>query len=289
MVTLRGDELAPAGAAITTLRRAAREFWRSHIKGSAIEHPTLGRIDFTSKGERKFFATSANPGKLRFVPVLPHIVSSADVVKSEPARSKGPNDNVVAYHWLEAAVELGGQSLRLGVTVFEDNVGNKFYNLNTAIKNDEDAQLTRPDNVERNASPRKDGEPSRESTVPHSDDGSNLTIVARPPRDLSGPGAQERPFPQGFHAPMTPLEQCLLDLTETPVAVVARNAQGGVFIRAVNGALERLAGRTLVAEPPPPPCWKSRWETWNRRSERRARTEPFFSPPRIQDRRNGGP
>lgn len=50
---------------------------------------------------------------------------------------------------------------------------------------------------------------------------------------------------------MTPFEQLLLDLSETPAAVVERKAAGGVFVLAVNDALARLAGRTLVAEPAP--------------------------------------
>lgn len=143
VASVKGDELAPESADIKTLRTAAREHWNENIKGTSVEHQELGKIEFTSSGRGKFFSASADPDKLRLVPALKDIVANADLVRSEAHIATKPNDNIRRWYWLEANVDLGGQTRRVGVNVFEDHKGNKFYNLNATPEIQEGPQRTR--------------------------------------------------------------------------------------------------------------------------------------------------
>ncbi|WP_019644360.1 LPD3 domain-containing protein [Novispirillum itersonii] len=87
-VEIRGDELAPAGADLKTLRDAATTWWMRTLKAetdsrgrvirpSFVDHPQLGEIHFTTKGKDKFFQSAANPDRLRMVPKLKEIIQAA--------------------------------------------------------------------------------------------------------------------------------------------------------------------------------------------------------------------
>jgi hypothetical protein len=65
--------------------------------------------------------------------------------------------------------------MRVGVTVFEDNRGNKFYNLEANIGKTKDAQRTHRKD-EGNASFGGTGEPTRETDVGSDDGDVNLII-----------------------------------------------------------------------------------------------------------------
>jgi hypothetical protein len=184
VAAVKGDELGPAGELtreqLGALREAAREVWLKDIRGTTVEHPTLGKIYFSRSGEGEFFTYSADPDKLRLVPALKEIVRGAEHKGTTPHTPRGPGDNVKAYHWLEADVTIGGKPRRVGITVFEDRHGNKFYNLTTnVIGGDAKGKGAKVADTEgRGKAPSQEGtEPSYDQKIGPADDGVNLTFL----------------------------------------------------------------------------------------------------------------
>jgi hypothetical protein len=144
-VTLAGDELAPKGAPIEDLRKAARAFWKANLAKTKVAHPTLGEIAFTGKGEGKLFSSSANADKLRLVAALADIVKNA-TVSGEPREVTGKDghrQDITRFYYLTAPVRLDGRDLTVGVTVFEDRHGNKFYNINDTAESQKARRFAR--------------------------------------------------------------------------------------------------------------------------------------------------
>ena len=132
-VAVRGDELGvPDGAPIKEYRQAAREVYRQ-LQKTPAQRADLGEIRFTTAGFGKLFATGADPRKWQLVPRLKELVENAAYIQRVPL-SKPRQDDIVAFHWLEADVNLNGEPLRVGIQIAEDSKGNKFYNLNQDLE-----------------------------------------------------------------------------------------------------------------------------------------------------------
>lgn len=115
------------------LRKFADQYYKQNLLGRSVSNPDIGEVQFTRKGLEKSRATSANPLKSQLIPYLPEIISSARLISTTENRAGRPGDNVKQWHWLETDADVKGIPHRLGVTVFEDDRGNKYYNLNVEI------------------------------------------------------------------------------------------------------------------------------------------------------------
>lgn len=127
---LTGEEIAPAGATLADLRTAARDFYANHLAGRSVENPTLGKIEFSNRGLGKAISSSANPLKLQAFAAVEDVLKNGTVVRSEPNSAPGKTRAIVAYHYVEAPVEIGGTVHRVGVTVEEHADGKLYYNHN---------------------------------------------------------------------------------------------------------------------------------------------------------------
>ncbi len=131
VATLTGKELgefgdnchSPARGGVVFLQRQLAKTQRSIRRSARSPSPREGAA-------RKFVSTSADPRKLQMVPALRDIIEKGTLIRSTPATPRSAHDNIGAYHWVEANVDLAGAPLRVGVSIFEDANGNKFYNLN---------------------------------------------------------------------------------------------------------------------------------------------------------------
>lgn len=128
-IIVRGDELGvPDGAEIAEYRKAAREVYRQ-LQKTPAHREDLGEIRFSGDGFREMKQAGADKRKWQLIPRLKELVENAEYIQRNDL-SKTRKDRIVAFHWLEASVELDGRLLRVGLNIAEDFNGNKFYNLN---------------------------------------------------------------------------------------------------------------------------------------------------------------
>jgi len=178
-IVLRGDELGDAPD-IKNLRVAAETYYRENLQGTVASRGDIGNVAFTRKGRDKTFSFSGNPEKLRMVPGLKTLIETGEY-KGRTALSEPRPDKAVAFHWIEGNVDLGGKRYRAGVTILEDNRGNKFYNFN------EDLGRELGRGVSLN---RKSGGLGHDSNITNKGDDVNLTL--RNPERLAVDTGAER-------------------------------------------------------------------------------------------------
>ncbi|GFE61920.1 JAB domain-containing protein [Geobacter sp. AOG2] len=128
-VRLTGKELGDHGDDLAALRKAAVDWYREHLQVKEPAHrDDLGEIAFTRKGRKEVEHFSADPNKLKMVPLLREIIESGDYVREEqPDHPR--KDGIVKFHLIDADVEMAGKLYRVQVEVGEDKAGNKFYDL----------------------------------------------------------------------------------------------------------------------------------------------------------------
>lgn len=182
VIDLRGDELAPEGVDIKTLRAAARAFYRDILRKAPVRNPAIGDVAFTRKGEDKVFSNSADPRTLRLIYGLREIIERGEY-KGRTELDEPRRDGVVAFHWIEANVTLDGKPLRIGVTVYEDSAGHKFYNLNQDVDEFQEKQKARGLSRESKSGaggPSSGGETSLSQNITRPATDINLEVIAQP-------------------------------------------------------------------------------------------------------------
>ncbi len=148
------------------LRKSAVKFYKKELQGKSVQHPELGEIKFTSAGRDKFSSTSADARKLKVVPKLEDIIKTGRVVGEEENHKKTAHFNIKKYFFLANDVVMEGKPVTVGVTVFEDNNGNLYYNHNIL------------DETKAKASPGSAGGTHEvRSTPPYNEAFTNLSIT----------------------------------------------------------------------------------------------------------------
>ncbi len=128
LVQLTGDELG-SYKDIKELRQKAIDFYKNNLQGSKVKHPELGEILFSRQGRDEYEAFSANPDKLKMVVALRPIIETGHYLGAEPLH-KVRKDGAIRFHCLENTVQIGaGKEQKVKVIVWEDDNGNKFYDL----------------------------------------------------------------------------------------------------------------------------------------------------------------
>lgn len=122
---LTGEEIAPAATPIKDLRTKAAEWFKTKLRGTSVDSQALGKpVKFESS--RKAISDSANPDKLRLFAALPEMIAKGRLIGSEPPLKGG--ENIKAFHYLEAFVELNGEPRRVTLSVREQTDGALYYN-----------------------------------------------------------------------------------------------------------------------------------------------------------------
>lgn len=127
---ITGDEIAPKDADLQTLRRAARDYYKTNLQGQKVHNDSLGDIALTGRGISKAMSSSANQAKLRMFAALHDVLAHGSLVRSAENRDLARKPDAVRYHYIEAPVEMDGHLLRVGVTVEEHKDGKLYYNHN---------------------------------------------------------------------------------------------------------------------------------------------------------------
>lgn len=125
---LSGNEISESLTAENVVA-ATSSYFKSHLAGRSVNHPQLGQIKMT-------ISTTMNKirGGLHFdieraklVPALPEILSKGVVTdESEPNKSS----RFDRFYYIEADVDVGPVTYRVGVTVGRDRNGKFAYNIN---------------------------------------------------------------------------------------------------------------------------------------------------------------
>lgn len=95
------------------------------MAGTTVEHPKLGKINFSNKGYKKPISFSADERKLRIFPYLPEIIKSGKIISSENDRYSRKNIN----EWvvLSSSVKIDNKQETIRVNVRKDSSGNLYY------------------------------------------------------------------------------------------------------------------------------------------------------------------
>jgi hypothetical protein len=133
---LKGNELGVKEG--ETVRDADKRYYEKELMEHPAEREGFGKVSFyKGSGWSKLeHTTKSDEEHLKLLPAVKPVIEKGEYLGAvKPDSSEGKKKRIAAYHYFEANVGLGGKNKYVGVTVIEDEQGNKFYNL---VKNPED-------------------------------------------------------------------------------------------------------------------------------------------------------
>ena len=108
-----------------------REWYSKNLVPNPVSNPEIGLIKFSRKGLGKAISSDGlNPLKLQLFAAVRDILKNGEVIRREDNHDRNTLPDIVAYHWIEAPVEVGGVTHRANVTVREHRNGKLYYNHN---------------------------------------------------------------------------------------------------------------------------------------------------------------
>lgn len=112
------------------LRSAAKAFL-SEMRGEWIDCPILGKqVEIRQRGIKETIAFSADPRKLKLIPAIRQIISTAASFSKEENHKLQQKPDVLAYFKLKNTVSIGGESpVSVSVVVAEDSLGAMHYDM----------------------------------------------------------------------------------------------------------------------------------------------------------------
>jgi hypothetical protein len=185
--SISGQEFGAADAPVGDLRKAAKQWYDSTLRGTTVTNEASGRDVVFSNG-KKAFSASANPEKVRLFAALPDLIRRGTIKRSEAPIDPSAEKAVKAYHWLEGDVRVGDRVVHAGVTLREDDKGTLYYNHNPVEMEGPPASEARAAPAHKAGGLPSEGEALGQSLAP---DGLNLHVL--------GQGAAQR----GFFDPLT--------------------------------------------------------------------------------------
>jgi hypothetical protein len=128
VATLTGEEIIAADASAEEIRKAARGWYRANLAGTTVTSPDLGEIAFVARGLKKAVNASADTLKLRLFPALIAIMEQGQLVDTVPNNDPTGFPHILRYHFIEASVAVGSETVRVRVNVEERTNGKIYYN-----------------------------------------------------------------------------------------------------------------------------------------------------------------
>lgn len=108
----------------------ARVYFKEHLQGGSVTRRDIGEIRITGKGWKKLRrGLTTDPLKVKLIPAIRAIIEKGEHQGRE-GLTKERTDDIVAFHFFTASVEIEGMVVEVSVSVAEDSFGNLFYNLN---------------------------------------------------------------------------------------------------------------------------------------------------------------
>lgn len=175
VATLTGEEIAPLGADIKTLRDRAFAYYKRTYLAKSVTTSDGRKVMFTGRGQRK--ATSKGETLLRAIPAIRDILERGSLSRSEPGR----DPSTKAMHSYVADIEIAGERHHVGVSVRETHEGHFKYDLFLAKDNVGESQSLTTDGA-------RQGRAIQFGITPA--DGLNLFIVDEERNPNSGQAAK---------------------------------------------------------------------------------------------------
>jgi len=123
---LKGDELGVRDG--ESIQDAAHRYY-DELRKSPAKRDGFGIVEFTRVGRNKLDSASRpDPKRLKLLPAVRLIIERGDYIGCAEL-SKERKDGLVAFHYFEGNVMVGGEKKFAGVSVGEDAFKHKFYNL----------------------------------------------------------------------------------------------------------------------------------------------------------------
>jgi len=176
VTSISGEEIAPHDTDTKTLRDAARQWYDANLRGTSVVNAASGKAIEFRKASKSFNA-SANPEKLRLFAALREVVAKGEIRSTTEPTDQARRQNVKAYHWLTATVELDGKPVQVGVTLREDNRGHLYYNHNP-VETKASPASELGDTAHKAGAGTNEGEAFEQSVAPAGGD-INLEILAQ--------------------------------------------------------------------------------------------------------------
>lgn len=112
---------------VKALRAVAIDAFEAML-GDWVPCPALGMdVELRRSGLKKVKSTSADPRKLKIIPVLKKLIGSAKKVGVKPNYDKANSSNILEYQTLRSLITLAGQELSVRFVVGKDDKGAYHY------------------------------------------------------------------------------------------------------------------------------------------------------------------
>ncbi|MFC2752086.1 MAG: hypothetical protein ACFN9G_01850 [Cardiobacterium sp.] len=110
---------------------ATRDWFKANLQGKVFHRKGVGDIRITGGSWKKKlrFNLKRDLLKARLIPAIPDVLQHGHYYGREEL-AKVRDDNIVAFHYFGANVEVGGNVVEVSVSVAEDQFGKLFYNIN---------------------------------------------------------------------------------------------------------------------------------------------------------------
>lgn len=127
---LSGEEIA-ADLTQDNVTEKTRDWFKANLQGKVFHREGVGDIRITGGSWKKKlrFNLKRDLLKARLIPAIPDVLQHGHYYGREEL-AKVRDDNIVAFHYFGANVEVGGNVVEVSVSVAEDQFGKLFYNIN---------------------------------------------------------------------------------------------------------------------------------------------------------------
>lgn len=127
---LSGEEIA-ADLTQDNVTEKTRDWFKANLQGKVFHREGVGDIRITGGSWKKKlrFNLKRDLLKARLVPAIPDVLQHGHYYGRREL-DKVRDDNIVAFHYFGANVEVGGNVVEVSVSVAEDQFGKLFYNIN---------------------------------------------------------------------------------------------------------------------------------------------------------------
>lgn len=158
---------------------SAREYYKNNLQGKTLHREEIGDIRVAGKGWKKAKrGAKTDELKAKLFPAIPDVIERGQYHGREAVT--GRKDDIVAFHYFDGRVDVGGNPVQAGATVAEDSRGNLFYNINHDANTLWEKRKARhlPRLEARGGEPSTEGSPSAEDNITENDEAVNIIILS---------------------------------------------------------------------------------------------------------------
>jgi Large polyvalent protein-associated domain 3 len=124
LLALTGDELGKH-ANTKALRTAAMAYAQMHFVGKSFVNASSGHVIKVTRQGLKHSLAGTNEIEIRLIPALPHMLSHAKHVATEPDKRGRPD--ILSVNKYETRVTIDQETLHVGIITRQNAAGHEHY------------------------------------------------------------------------------------------------------------------------------------------------------------------